>query len=291
MSPHRILHLLLLAGFAPLIWSGCGGKQASPASGPPASPQDQPATDKTGTGPAADTIDPALLAQGRKAWRACATCHCATEPAIAQDRDWEALNEETTCIEGGDPAPRLRKAIIGYLHDPETLRPVYVDAAYKPKEGRPTGKILAPPTSGSAYLKATRDSVKSGSPSMVRLYWKESESEKSLTTPTGDYVVINYWLYRNRGENDRWMVSATNVDGCSAILIEPDSEAYMNLDAVLYGEYSATEKDGIFTLSFSLHDMGGNRLTLSKNGRVVMPRYRILDGTGKKVVEGVFEVI
>ena len=37
-----------------------------------------------------------LLAEGKKAWRPCAKCHCATDPRIKEDENWVKLNEETT---------------------------------------------------------------------------------------------------------------------------------------------------------------------------------------------------
>jgi hypothetical protein len=237
--------------------------------------------------------DAELLAEGKKAWRPCAACHCATDPRIKEDEDWVKLNEETTCIEAGEPAPRVRKSIIAYLRHPDTLRPLLVDENFKPGEGKKTAPITVPAAAGSAHLKAERNSIKDGSPSMVRLHWHETKEEKLMVAPSGEYIIINYWLYRTSGKNgeERWMVTGTNVDGCDVVYIEPDEEASLNLDAPLHGMLNSTRTDKGFTLSFSVYDTWGNRLTLSKNGRLVMPGYRILDGEGKVLAEGKFGVI
>jgi hypothetical protein len=230
-----------------------------------------------------------LVTEGREAFRSCATCHCATDLRIKEDEDWVILNEVTTCIESGAPAPRLRQSILAYLRHPETLRPVLYDKDTRPEEGTAVGKISVPATAGSAYLKADRETIKKGSPSMVRLYWKTSEKEKTLDTPVGDYNVINYWLYRRTGKEkeERWMVSATNVDGCAALRIAGDVECYFSLDPTLYGTFTAEKKGEGYTLTFTLADISGNRMTLSKNGRVIDPRYRIVDAEGKTRAEGV----
>jgi len=203
-----------------------------------------------------------------------------------------ALNEETTCIASGDPAPRLRKSIIAYLRDPDTLRPMLVEPSYRPGKDGKTGKVLVPGTGGSAYLRAERESIKQGAPSMVRLHWKESQTEKSMIVPTGRYDVINFWFYR-RGENgvDRWMVSGTNVSGCTSLEIGPEDEEMLDVEPVLNAKFTAKpgEEKG-YALSLSLQDAGGSRMTLSRNGKVVMPRYRILDPDGRPVVEGAFGI-
>ena len=249
-----------------------------------------------GIEPVQDTAahtDAQILAEGKTAWRSCAKCHCATDLRIPEDEDWVVLNEETTCIEAGKPAPRLRKSIMAYLRHPDTLRPVLVTPDFKNAEGWKSGKILVPAIGGSAYLRADRASIKAGSPAMVRLYWGETREEKSLIAPAGRYKMINFWLYRNRGkqEEKRWTVTGTNVDGCTELSIDPQTEDTLDLDAVLYGDFLARLEGGKYALSFSIHDIAGNRMTLSRNGRVVMPGYRILDDGGKTVAEGRFAVI
>ena len=238
-------------------------------------------------------VDPQILAEGKVGWRSCAKCHCATDPCIKEDEDWVVLNEKTTCIEAGKPAPRLRKSIMAYLRHPETLRPVFVDKDYKPGEDVKTGKVTVPEIGGSAYLKAERSSIKTGSPSMVRLYWGETKEEKSMAAPVGEYSVINYWFYRKggKGGKDRWMITGTNVNGCTTLNVNPDDEELMDVDCEIYSAFKAERKDEMFSLSLSLQDLGGSRVTLSKNGNVVMPGYRILDGEGRTVAEGPFSVI
>jgi len=271
-----------------LLAAGCGSRGDEAARSFAPSPAEEPA-------PAGkpDPVDPKLLAEGKKAWRKCAACHCATDARIPEDADWERLNEETTCIAGGDPAPRLRKCILAYLRHPGTLRPVLVDETFKPREGKKAGQVLVPATAGSAYLKAERDSIRTGTPSMVRLYWPESARPKTLAVPAGEYSVINYWLYHETGEKGehRWMATATNVDGCTQAYVEPGEEALLDLQGVLYGELTCTPKEKVVTLNFAVNDMGGNSITLSKDGRVVMPDYRILDRSGGEVARGTFNVI
>ena len=45
-----------------------------------------------------------------------------------------------------------------------------------------------------------------------------------MVAPVGEYKVINYWFYRREGKNgeERWMVSGTNVHGCTTLNINPD---------------------------------------------------------------------
>jgi hypothetical protein len=252
------------------------------------------AGDRTGeAAPAkAGAEDAEMLAEGKVAWRSCAKCHCATDPRIAEDEDWVRLNEETTCIESGKPVPRLRAAIMAYLRDRDTLRPSLLARDHAPADGEKAGKVAVPEIGGSAYLKADRESIRNGSPAMVRLRWDETPDEKSIPAPAGKYDVINFWFYRRaRGsEEQRWMVSGTNVSGCATLDIKPGGEEVLVLEPTLYGELVATRKDDGYALSFSMHDLGGSRMTLSRNGRVVMPRFRISDAQGKTVAEGPFGI-
>jgi hypothetical protein len=244
-------------------------------------------------GPAAtDPADPELLSEGKEGWRSCAKCHCATDPRIEEDRDWVAMNEETTCIASGDPAPRLRKSIIAYLRDADTLRPVLVDRSYRPEKERTTGKVLVPATGGSAYLRAERASIKEGAPSMVRLHWKATGEEKSMVVPAGRYDVVNFWFYRPGAENDaeRWMLSGTNVSGCTSLDIGPEDEEILDVEPLVNAKFTAKPSEKGYALSLSLHDAGGSRMTLSRNGKVVMPGYRIVDADGNEVAEGRFGI-
>ena len=100
------------------------------------------------------------------------------------------------------------------------------------------------------------------------------------------------WYVRLRqGGKDRWMITGTNVNGCTTLNVNPDDEELMDVDCVIYSAFKAERKDEVLSLSLSLQDLGGSRVTLSKNGRVVMPGYRILDGEGRTVAEGLFSVI
>jgi len=241
---------------------------------------------------AADPADPALLAEGKVGWRSCAKCHCATDPRIDEDRDWVAMNKETTCIASGDPAPRLRKSIIAYLRHADTLRPVLVDQSFRPEKETTTGKVLVPATGGSAYLRAERESVKKGAPSMVRLHWPATGEEKSMVVPAGRYDVVNFWFYRRGGANgaDRWMLSGTNVSGCTSLDIGSENEEVLDVEPLVNAKFTAKPSETGYALSLSLHDAGGSRMTLSRNGKVVMPGYRIVDGDGNELAEGVFGI-
>ncbi len=284
----RIGPLVLSAMVMAMLVVACGpGNESGDSSG---AVQDKPqGNERAVTAPA----DPQILAEGKTAWRSCAKCHCATDLRIKEDEDWVVLNEETSCIESGKPAPRLRKSIISYLRHPGTLRPVLVTRDFKGGGGKKTGKILVPATGGSAYLRADRESIKKGAPTMVRLYWGETGEEKTLAAPAGKYNVINFWLYRGGGKQgeERWMVTGTNVDGCAELNLVPEAGETLDLDPLLYCDFTAKLKDGEYSFSFTIHDIAGNRMTLSKNGRVVMPGYCILGEGGKTVAEGRFGVI
>lgn len=285
----RRIGLLVLAGVVMAVLVVACGPENKPGDSSGA----VPGKSQENRSAEATSADPQILAEGKVAWRSCAKCHCATDLRIKEDEDWVVLNEETTCIESGKPAPRLRKSLISYLRHSGTLRPVLVNQDYKGEEGERTGKVLVPATGGSAYLRADRESIKEGSPTMVRLYWGKTEEAKSIAAPAGRYSVINFWLYRRGGKQgeERWMVTGTNVDGCTELKIDPDAEETLDLDPLLYGDFLATRQDGRYSLSFSIHDIAGSRMTLSKNGRIVMPGYRLLDNDGKKVAEGLFAVI
>jgi hypothetical protein len=241
-------------------------------------PNPQPASEP----PEKKGPDPLVL-EGKENFNSCATCHCPTDPRIEEDKDWVKLNEATTCIEQGRPVPRIRKSIIAYLNDPGTLRPDLVDQDYKPEKGVETGKISVPAVAGSAYLKADRESIKKGSPFMIRLVWKASEAEKMMTVPAGVYTVIGYWLYRTAGKDgkERWMMSVTNVEGCSVLEISPELESYLVLEPTAMGDWEVEKKDDLYALKFTMHDMSGNRMTLSMNGEVTWPSFEILSEDGK----------
>jgi hypothetical protein len=285
----RILKLAASAALVALMMAACGPRGEKP--GPEKAPPEPKGEAKAGPEKQVE-VDPTLLAEGKDAWRGCAACHCATDSRIEEDIDWNLLNEVTTCIEGGKPAPRLRKAILAFLRHPDTLRPLLLGEDEVPVEGKGTGSVRAPATAGSAYLKADRASIKAGAPAMLRLYWGKTPDGKSLTLPSGEYKVINYWLYRKTGEGkERWMATATNVDGCVQLYVETGEEMPFEVNDVLYGDFSCEVTEEGYKLNFSIHDMGGNRITLSKNGRIVMPGFRVLGPEGRVIVEDTFNVL
>ncbi len=242
--------------------------------------------------PGGDPEKAALLAEGKEAYKSCGACHCETDPGIPWDEDWVVMNEKTTCIEAGAPAPRLRQAIIAYLRDPGTYRPLLVDAGFKPAAGMKTGKISVPAIGGSAYLKASRESVKAGTPPMVRLYWGLEGPERDMVTPAGEYTVINYWLYKRGGKNgeERWSASVTNVDGCQDLVISGDGACRFETDPVVRGSFDVQRKEGAVGISFALYDVGGNRITISRNGKVVHPGFVVLDREKGEIGKGGFGV-
>jgi hypothetical protein len=171
-----------------------------------------------------------------------------------------------------------------------------VGESFKPGPKANCGKLQVPAAAGSAYLKAERDSVRAGSPAQVRVVWKATADMKEMTVPAGEYRVINYWLYRQgKDETERWMVSVTNVDGCTTLNIGGERTESVVFGNALFNNLTAERKAlpgglAFFTLNFALADDSGNRLTLSKNGRVVMPSYRVLDTEGAEIARAVFGV-
>ena len=238
----------------------------------------------------ATVVDPEVLARGRVAWRACAKCHCASDPRIAQDTDWVCLNETTACIAQGKPAPGLRAAILAYLNHADTLRPILVGRDALTDDPAKLGKIAVPAEAGSAYLKAERPSIRRGSPAMVRIRWEKTDEEKYVTAPAGTYNVINFWHYRAGGAaaDERWMVSGTNVNGAQTLEIDPEAPEFLELEPVLNARFSAKHDGSVYTLTLSIHDVAGTRMTVSCNGRLSIPRYRIRAANGDVIAEGPF---
>jgi len=287
--------LLALTCLSALWMAQCKPRENPPAAGPGVDPARIQGKAEEGPSKGEPSKENRLVLEGKEAYGSCATCHCTTDARIPEDDDWVNLNEETTCVSGAD-APRVRESVIAYLRHPETLRPVLVDENFKAEKGR-TGEIQVPPAAGSAYLKAERDSIKTGTPPQVRLSWKASEKGKTLNVPVGEYRVINYWGYgrKDNREDERWMTSVTNVDGCTTLIIDADRSEIYTFRGILYGTFSAVRKtdgDGnsVFTLNYWLKDESGNRMTLSRNGKVIFPRWRIMDGDGKEIATGVFGV-
>ena len=301
MGNHRRLMAILLLLCLVVATVAIGCKPAEGPAGPENTGAKPTAGEKAGEkAPAGGTaeanppapeevVDEGLIREGKEEFQSCGTCHCATDPRIEEDEDWVTLNGKTTCI-AADKPPRVRKAIMAYLRHPGTLRPHLVGENAESAEGKPSGKLTVPATSGSAYLKAERDSIRTGTPPMVRVYWEAGEAEKTLTVPAGEYRVINYWLYRRSGpkNDERWMASVTNVDGCTTLAVSEEVEGYFATEGVVYGMFTAQANAEGATLTFTLFDENDNRLTLSKNGKVVYPSYRILDAEGKERAGGLF---
>ncbi|MHC4779244.1 MAG: hypothetical protein ACYTFG_11775 [Planctomycetota bacterium] len=229
-----------------------------------------------------------LVADGKEEFRSCGTCHCATDPEIAEDEDWVILNETTTCIPAGERSPHVRKAIMAYLRHPETLRPRLMRGD-KPESEEDCGDVELTAVAGSAYLKAERESVREGTPVMIRLHWEESEKGRTVKVPLGEYRIINYWLYRTTDDGrQRWMATSTNVDGCANLVVSADMAERFAPEGIPYGTFSAEKIETGFSFTFTITDENGNRMTLSKNGAVIYPEFRILDGEGKEIHRQIF---
>ncbi len=285
----RWAHAAAVLACAIALASGCGDGAAPPK---PPENEGSSAGAEAKTPAGAGSAQAVLVAEGREAYKSCGMCHSETDPKITWDEDWVLLNEKTTCIESGAPAPRVRKAIMAYLRAPDILRPVLVGADWKPPAGMKTGKITIPAIGGSAYLKAERESIKEGAPPMVRLYWGEGGDVKQLTAPAGEYTVINYWLYKRGGKDggERWSASCTNVDGCQNLSIAEGEECVFQTDPILRGSFDVQKTEGKIALSFALYDIGGNRVTLSRNGRIVFPAFSVFDGGDRELAKGEFGV-
>ncbi|MBU0755708.1 MAG: hypothetical protein KJ645_11255 [Planctomycetes bacterium] len=232
-----------------------------------------------------------LYSEGKKAFRSCAACHSVTEPTLKEDDDWLKLNQVTACISAGEMTPRVRKALDVYFRSSETRRPLLVDENYTPEEGMVLGKINLPTTSGSAYLKAERESIRQGSPSGIRLYWKDSEKGKSLSIPAGKYRVITYRFYRVTGEgkDQLWTLSVTDVNGCGEIDIGENETVNYDFLPEMRGTLSAEKAENGIKLSLAIRNERDSTLTLSKNGDMCLPRFAIFNPSGKEIRHAAFE--
>ena len=238
-----------------------------------------------------DEENEALYREGKKAFRACAACHSVTEPGLKEDEDWLKLNQVTACINAGEMTDRMRKALDVFFKSPKTRRPLLVDENYKPREGRTCGRIRVPATSGSAYLKADRESIREGGPPKVRLYWKASEKGKTLTVPAGRYRVITYRFYRHskKNEDELWTLSVTDTNGCAALHITGDGEARFDLKPEMRCKLSARNIRGGVNISLAMRNETNSILTLSRDGEMCIPRYVVIDSGGKELFRQPFE--
>lgn len=230
-----------------------------------------------------------LLEEGQTAFRKCATCHCATDPAIAEDEDWVKMNETTACINAGEDTPRVRKAIIGYLRSDRPLRPLRIDKAYSPKERLAHGKVSLPTVAGSAYLKADGDEVAKGAPAKIRLYWKAGAEDRTLPVPAGSYRVISYAFYKSDAKGKPWMMTATDINGCVDVAVTENKTVPLGLQPVFRGVLSTKPLDEGTLVRFRQTDRQDNVATLSHNGEPHLPKYAVLDAEGKTLHEAVFE--
>jgi len=247
--------------------------------------------ESTGKGEGAEAkADGNLLEEGRTAFRKCATCHCATDPAIAEDEDWLKMNETTACISGGKSTPRMRQALNAYLRSDRAIRPLRIDEAYAPKEGLPHGSVILPEVAGSAFLKAEGDEVARGAPSKIRLYWKAGAKGRRFNIPAGAYRVISYALY-SRGTDDaqRWMMTATDINGCLDVVVEAGNNVPLDLQPVFRGVLFSEPVEQGTMVRFKQTDRHGNVATLSVRGEPRVPEYVVLDRDGKKLHAAVFE--
>lgn len=239
----------------------------------------------------ADEETETLYREGKKAFRSCAACHFVNEPNLKEDEDWLNLNKVTACISAGDLTPRIRKALDVFFRSDETRRPLLVDENYKPNDNQACGKLKVPETSGTAFLKTERESIRKGAPPKIRLYWKASQAGKILTVPAGKYRVIGYRYFRKAKDNqgELWTLSVTDLNGCTDLVISEDGIEDFDLAPVMNGTLSAEEnKDGI-KFSLALRNETNSTMTLSKNGEMCLPRFVVKDSSGKKVYENVFE--
>lgn len=235
-----------------------------------------------------------LYALGKKAFAGCAACHFVSDPAIPEDADWLKLNEITGCIKAGELTGETRKAINLFLSSPQTLRPLRVDENYKPEEGQACGKIKVPATAGSAFLKAERDSIRNGTPPKIRLSWKASAAGQTLPIPAGDYKVIGYRFYRPDAATDPanakvWTLSITDLNGCADLRIVRDQQAVFHFEPVLHGALQAETADEGVKLKFAVRNASDNVLTLSRDGKMCLPQFVILDRNAKELYRGAFE--
>ncbi|MFC1587638.1 hypothetical protein ACFL54_04945 [Planctomycetota bacterium] len=232
-----------------------------------------------------------IYRQGKKAFRGCAMCHCVTEPKIKEDEDWLKLNQITACVNAGESTPEIRKALDVFFRSPKTRRPLLVDENYVPREGRACGRIKLPATSGTAYLKAERESIRKGSPAKIRLYWKKSDNGKVLTIPAGRYQVITYRYFRKDKTHPEnlWTMSVTDVNGCIELNIAEGKEEIFGLKPVLQGNLTVSKTGAAYNVALDLRSETKSILTLSKSGELIIPQLLIVDSTGKEIFKGEFE--
>lgn len=230
------------------------------------------------------------LPDGQALWRSCSSCHCVPDLRIPADKDWLRLNETTTCISGENDTPEARVALNTYLSSEKTIRPLLIDEQNSPPAKTTCGQIRVPSTAGSAYLKAERASVRAGSPPKIRLHWKASAQGTTLALPEGDYRVINYSFYRTDKQDRRWIGSGSSAEGCTELTISGDEEAEFDLFPEIQAHLSCEEDEFGLVLGFFMTNRYDERMSLSRDGRLVNPTWVITDAKGKRIDAGDFEV-
>lgn len=227
---------------------------------------------------------------GQALWRSCSSCHCVTDARIPEDKHWIKMNETTTCISGDNDTPEHRKALNDYLQAEGTIRPLFIGEGHKPPKGTPCGKIRIPSTSGSAYLKAERESVRKGTPPKVRLYWKAGEKGRTLEVPEGEYRVINYFFYRTDAASKQWNLSASSSEGCATLKIRRGEETDSGLLPEFQGHLSATGEGDEVLFGFFMTNQTGTRMSIAREGVLVNPSWIIKDAGETVVDRGGFAV-
>jgi len=232
-----------------------------------------------------------LYKEGKKAFRNCAACHFVNDPTVKEDEDWLQLNNVTACINAGDITPRVRKALDIFFRADKTRRPLLVDENFKPKEGQACGKLKVPATSGTAFLRTERESIRKGAPPKIRLYWKASEKGQTLTIPAGKYRVIGYRYFRTTKETSKglWTLSVTEINGCADLEVIENAIESFDLVPEMQGTLSSENTDDGIKFSLAIRNETDSTLTLSKDGGMCLPRFVVEDGSGKKIYENVFE--
>ncbi len=232
-----------------------------------------------------------LYKEGKKAFRNCAACHFVNDPGLKEDEDWLQLNNVTACISAGDITPRIRKALDVYFRADKTRRPLLVDESFKPSEDQTCGKLKVPATSGTAFLKTERESIRQGAPPKIRLYWKASDKGKTLTVPAGKYRVIGYRYFKTSKDNPKelWTLSVTEINGCANLEVAEGAIESFDLVPEMKGTLSAEKTEDGIKFSLAIRNETESTLTLSKDGGMCLPRFIVEESSKKKVYENVFE--
>jgi hypothetical protein len=227
---------------------------------------------------------------GQALWRSCSSCHCVPDLRIPEDEDWLKLNETTTCISGSDDTPESRAALDAYLRAEETIRPLLVDERHPAPVETKRGRLRLPATAGSAYLKADRASVRTGSPPKIRVRWSAGEKEKALELPVGDYRVISYSFYRTDEKGRRWIASGSSAEGCLELTIRSEEEDSFDLQPEIQAHLSSEADEIGHVLGFFMTNRYDQRMSLARAGKLVIPSWIISDAKGKRIDSGDFEV-